>query len=242
MKECIVCKKEFEQLKNNAHVIPRFLVKQTKNAGRNVYVQPDNIHKKNQSDIVVDDGWCDKCEIIFKEDDDFAKDFFDNKKYLIKDESFFFDELNSVRGIEIHNPACALKFKKFTIGIILRHAIYLKKYEDKNLLGPHFENLRYIYLNSLVNWSNYPVFFIKYNEGISMMGYPTREKMNGINSIFFIILEYRIWIYIDSRHIVDSSFEKIVVNSNNVCALIIPFDKSKLQKDMFDLIEKYSRK
>lgn len=239
MEECVICKKEYDKLKGNAHVIPRFLIKQTKVTGRNVFIGTEKIHEKNQKDIVVDYKWCESCERLFKVDDDFGKDFFDNQKFYINTIKYNTPSLGEV-GLDNYQLSCAHDLKKFLISIILRHAVYLKEYEGKDILGPHFEPLRAIYFENKITDSEYPMCMLKYSD-FDLLGYPTREKSGGINSIFTIIKNYRLWLYVDKRHIHEKQFEELIIDSKKVRALVISWEKTKMKKDILTKVDQFKQ-
>ena len=75
-----------------------------------------------------------------------------------------------------------------------------------------------------------------------MLGYPTRERYDGINAIFVLLKEYRLWMYVDKQHRYEKSFEEFLVNDSHVRGLILPSEKIKFKKDLLRHIGKITAK
>lgn len=234
---CPLCLNHVEQLKTNSHIIPRFMMKKTKVNGQNVVFSNATVIEKNQKDLMADIV-CSKCELRFKDNDDFAKHFFEFQKYTkLRHEYPSKTSYGKKCGYEDYDSSSYQQLVLFLISLFLRHHLYLAKEETKNLLGPHYDELRLIYLSGIVSSEVYPVCMVRYYN-FDGIGYPTVERSGGINSVFVLVQSYRIWMYVDRRHIYEKAYEPFVLTPTNVRALLIDLQDSKMLRDIFDVIKK----
>jgi len=234
MLKCNICNNSFETLKSNTHIIPRCLIVETKENGKNVYISPRKLHERNQTDLVLDNGWCEFCEKLFSEDDAFAKLFIKDKKYIIGQRtSKIKNEIEL--GIEEHEATCGPPLKRFLVGIILRHSIFLMIKESLDLLGPHFEALRELYFTSKTSDASYPLSIIKYTD-LRLMGYPTREKYQGLNAVSGIFGSYKMILFVNKQHLCPKEFEQLLITSKQVRILVTTSNDSNMKKEIIKRI------
>lgn len=239
MATCPVCQVPGIRLKKNSHTIPRFLILPTKRNGKNVFISPDGINEKNWRDI-KGDFVCSPCEALFAKDDEFAKGFFDDEKYVKDRKEFLFS--NGVQvGIEVYDNHIFLKLKRFAISVILRQHLYLEKYEGTDLLGPHFTPLRDAYWTNTINESNYPMCMARYLDDFTAVGYPSKERHEGINSIFFLIKQFRIWLYVDGQHRCPAANVPLVVRPSFVASLLTTIKTSRTYSDLRSRIRQFKK-
>lgn len=238
MSTCPICETENVSFRQKSHVIPRFLVKQTKRDGLNVYIGNERVRERNFSDIKAKIV-CDVCELKFKRDDDFAKKFFDENKFYQKGHTFQpKDPRLKIAGYDEYKPEAFAPLKKFIYSVLLRHHLYLLKVESRNLLGQHFDEIKQRYTSNNIRSDEYPTCMIRYVD-FSTIGYPTRERSGGLNSVFMIIKNYRIWTYIDSRHHMEKSFADFNMSEKHLRSLMLSFQNTKFQKDLLKTVNRH---
>ena len=238
MSTCPICDSENVKFKQKSHVIPRFLVKQTKQDGLNVYIGKEKVRERNFSDIKAKIV-CDACELKFKKDDDFAKKFFDENKFYQQGHTY--QPRNpklKIAGYDEYKPESFKSLKKFIYSVLLRHHLYLLKVETKNLLGSHFDEIKQRYMSNDIRSDEYPTCMIRYVD-FSTIGYPTRERSGGFNTVFMIIKNYRIWTYIDSRHHMGKAFANFNMCEDHVRSLMLSFQNTKFQRDLLNTVKKH---
>lgn len=240
MEICPLCLNSVSQLKTNSHVIPRFLIVETKINGKNVVFGKENIKERNQTDV-KGDYVCEACEKKFTADDTFAAQFFENPKYVTNRVVFPAKPPNGKEsGYEEYDLNCFVPLKLFVMSIVLRYHLYLKKYEGRDLLGVHFEDIRLIYLGGVFIPNTYPTCMLRYFT-FKGLGYPTKEKNEDLESIFILIKSYRLWMYLDP-HRYEKPFEDFIMSRTILRAMLVDNKGSKLESDIFEVIEKNKNK
>lgn len=209
MKTCPICKLSVEKFNQQGHVLPRFLVKKTKNGGRNVQVHKGKgIHERAQSDRK---GylWCDQCELQFKSYDDFAKKFFDEDYGFIKviqeDE---FQKTN--RKILKYDIETINSLYSFIISVVLREEVYCLNIGE-SILGPKFNEIKSKWdKQSFTN--DFDILIQRFYDFDNYYEYPYRCRSHGLNVIKFIVGRYFFILKTDQRNFSDKNVLQYILD------------------------------
>lgn len=142
--ECLMCNEECTSFKTNSHILPRFIIKQSKENGKNTLIGLDSgeVIKNNQNDFKAD-FICDKCEASFNTIETPASKILYNRENIKKDiaqsqDCYYFEKDSFVI------------LWKLVISVILKYHIATKVLKNQDLLGDlHFNKLK-----NLINIDN----------------------------------------------------------------------------------------
>ncbi|WP_374035753.1 hypothetical protein ACES2I_08710 [Bdellovibrio bacteriovorus] len=192
---CELCKNSVATLKENSHIVPRWMLSTIKQNGRLITVESNKGIKYGVQKDLTSDIVCSNCEKRFALEDGFAADFFRNLKYAEK--SKIFSDSGAVVKIEYHSGIAESQLLCFLLGVVLRMDLYQKKIGDASLLGGAFDRITEKYQKGKILKTEIPYLASKHPSLDETIIFPERTRLDRRNAITCMFFGYRFIIVTD---------------------------------------------